>query len=58
MKHPALDPKLDERLTEAERRFEEVNEALASQAVLSDPGQAPRVRTGAGASRADRRNGA
>ena len=37
MKHPALDPKLDERLTEAERRFEEVNEALASQAVLSDP---------------------
>jgi peptide chain release factor 1 len=36
MKHPALDPKLDERLTEAERRFNEVNEALASQAVLSD----------------------
>ncbi|MGD8280163.1 MAG: peptide chain release factor 1 [Gemmatimonadota bacterium] len=37
MKHPALDPKLDERLTEAERRFDEVNEALASQAVLSSP---------------------
>ncbi len=36
MKHPALDPKLDERLTEAERRFDEVNEALASQAVLTD----------------------
>jgi peptide chain release factor 1 len=28
---------LDERLTEAERRFDEVNEALASQAVLSSP---------------------
>jgi len=37
MKHPTLDPKLDERLTEAERRFDEVNEALASQAVLSHP---------------------
>jgi peptide chain release factor 1 len=37
MKHPALEPKLDERLSEAERRFDEVNEALASQAVLSDP---------------------
>jgi peptide chain release factor 1 len=37
MKHPVLDPKLDERLTEAERRFDEVNEGLASQAVLSSP---------------------
>jgi peptide chain release factor 1 len=37
MKHPTLDPKLDERLTEAERRFDEVNEALASKAVLSSP---------------------
>jgi peptide chain release factor 1 len=37
MKHPTLDPKLDERLSEAERRFDEVNEALASQAVLSHP---------------------
>jgi peptide chain release factor 1 len=37
MKHPTLDPRLDERLREAERRFEEVNEGLASQAVLSSP---------------------
>jgi peptide chain release factor 1 len=37
MKHLTLDPKLDERLAEAERRFEDVNEALASQAVLSSP---------------------
>jgi peptide chain release factor 1 len=37
MKHPTLDPKLDERLSEAERRFDEVNEALASQSVLSHP---------------------
>jgi len=37
MKHPTLDPKLDERLSEAERRFDEVNEALASQAVLTHP---------------------
>jgi len=37
MKHPTLDPKLDERLSEAERRFDEVNEALATQAVLSNP---------------------
>jgi len=36
MKHLVLDPKLDERLAEAERRFDEVNEALASQAILSD----------------------
>ncbi|MDH3206735.1 MAG: peptide chain release factor 1 [Gemmatimonadota bacterium] len=35
MKHPTLDPKLDERLRDAEHRFSEVNEALASQAVLS-----------------------
>jgi len=39
MKHPTLDPKLDERLTEAERRFDEVNEALATQAVLSNSGK-------------------
>jgi len=37
MKRPTLDPKLDERLGEAERRFDEVNEALASQAVLTSP---------------------
>jgi len=37
MKHPTLDSKLDERLTEAERRFDEVNEALATQAALSHP---------------------
>jgi peptide chain release factor 1 len=37
MKRSALDPKLDERLTEAERRFAEVDEALASPAVLSSP---------------------
>jgi len=37
MKHRTLDPKLDERLAVAERRFEEVNEALASQAVHSSP---------------------
>jgi peptide chain release factor 1 len=37
MRHPTLDPKLDERLGEAERRFDEVNEALATQAVLSSP---------------------
>jgi peptide chain release factor 1 len=37
MKHPSLDPKVRERLTESERRFDEVNEALASQAVLSNP---------------------
>jgi peptide chain release factor 1 len=37
MKHPSLDPKVDERLAEAERRFDEVNEALASPAVLSSP---------------------
>ena len=37
MKHPTLDPKLDERLSEAEQRYAEVNEGLASQAVLSSP---------------------
>ena len=37
MKHPTLDPKLDERLSDAERRFDEVNDALATQAVLSSP---------------------
>lgn len=36
MKHLSLDAKLDERLGEAEQRFAEVNEALASQAVLSN----------------------
>jgi peptide chain release factor 1 len=39
MKTPTLDPKLDERLGEAERRFEEVNEALTSREVLSNPGK-------------------
>jgi peptide chain release factor 1 len=37
MKHPTLDPRLDERLSEAERRFDEINEALATQSVLSSP---------------------
>jgi peptide chain release factor 1 len=37
MKSPTLDPKLDERLSEAERRFAEVNDALASREVLSSP---------------------
>jgi peptide chain release factor 1 len=37
MRSPTLDPKLDERLTEAERRFAEVNEALASREVHSSP---------------------
>jgi peptide chain release factor 1 len=37
MKTPTLDPKLHERLSEAERRFEEVNEALTSREVLSSP---------------------
>jgi peptide chain release factor 1 len=37
MKAPTLDPKLDERLAEAERRFEEVNEALTSAEVLGSP---------------------
>ena len=39
MKSPTLDPKLDERLGEAERRFETVNEALTSPEVLSSPGK-------------------
>jgi peptide chain release factor 1 len=37
MKTPTLDPKLDQRLVEAERRFEAVNEALTSREVLSSP---------------------
>ena len=37
MKSATLDPKLDERLSEAERRFSEVNDALASPDVLSSP---------------------
>ena len=36
MKSATLDPKLDERLTAAERRFAEVNDALASPDVLSN----------------------
>lgn len=37
MKVPTLDPRLDDRLTEAERRFEGVEEALASPEVLTNP---------------------
>jgi peptide chain release factor 1 len=37
MKSATLDPKLDERLREAERRFAEVNDALTSPDVLSSP---------------------
>ncbi len=37
MKPATLDPKLDERLSQAERRFAEVNDALASPDVLSSP---------------------
>ncbi len=37
MKFLTLDPKLDERLSEAERRFDEVNDALVSREVLSSP---------------------
>jgi len=37
MKAPTLDPRLDERLRDAERRFAGVEEALASPEVLSDP---------------------
>ncbi len=37
MKSATLDPKLDERLRDAERRFAEVNDALASPDVLSSP---------------------
>ena len=37
MKTRTLDPKLDERLSEAERRFQEVDEALTSREVLSSP---------------------
>ncbi|HUF77205.1 MAG TPA: peptide chain release factor 1 [Longimicrobiales bacterium] len=37
MKTPTLDPKLDERLSEAERRFAEVDDALTSREVLSSP---------------------
>jgi peptide chain release factor 1 len=37
MKTRTLDPKLDERLAEAERRFQEVDEALTSPRVLSSP---------------------
>jgi peptide chain release factor 1 len=37
MKASTLDPRLDERLSDAERRFAGVEEALASPEVLSDP---------------------
>jgi peptide chain release factor 1 len=37
MKPATLDPKLDQRLADAERRFAEVNESLASPEVLSSP---------------------
>lgn len=37
MKAPALDPRLEERLADAERRFDGVEEALASPEVLSSP---------------------
>lgn len=37
MKAPALDPRLDERLADVERRFTGVEEALASPEVLSSP---------------------
>ena len=37
MRSPTLDPKLDERLGDAERRFAEVNDALVSPEVLSSP---------------------
>jgi peptide chain release factor 1 len=37
MRFPTLDPKLDERLRDAERRFQEVNQALASPEVLASP---------------------
>jgi peptide chain release factor 1 len=37
MKAPTLDPRLDERLAEAERRFTGVEEALASPEVLASP---------------------
>ena len=39
MKSLALDSKLEERRSEAERRFSEVNEALTTQDVLSNPGK-------------------
>ena len=39
MKPHTLDPRLDERLTEAEQRFAEVNQALGSSEVLSSPGK-------------------
>jgi peptide chain release factor 1 len=37
MKAPTLDPRLDERLADAERRFEGVEEALSSPEVLASP---------------------
>ena len=39
MRPATLDPKLEQRLGEAERRFAEVNESLASREVLSNPGR-------------------
>ena len=39
MKATTLDPRLDDRLTDAERRFAGIEEALASPEVLSDPGR-------------------
>src|SRR5690606_6362463 len=37
MRTPTLDPRLDEKLSEAERRFSELDAALASPEVLSSP---------------------
>ena len=37
MKSPTLDPRLDDRLADAERRFAGVEEALVSPEVLSSP---------------------
>jgi len=39
MKAPHLDPRMDERLREAETRFAEVDEALASPETLANPGR-------------------
>ena len=39
MKSPTLDPKLEERLSDAERRFAAVDEELASPEALANPGR-------------------